>query len=502
MRLTHPNSVCEAALSATPAGARAAQAPRAHRALLVTYLFPPTGGSGVQRAAKLAKYLPRFGWELDVLTAAHDRFPWRDESLLDDVRTAHAHRVEGYEPACVARRVASWLARLPGLNDKREWLEAGLQWRLARLTDGLGLGQGESLWSSAAVRQGIALCRTCKLEAVISTGPPHFVHQAARRIARGACLPWLADLRDPLVSDFDRRADDAGPRTTGSDRSNLSSPTRSRTSDLKAHGRVLERSILARADAITTTCTALAADLCMRYPQRWPDIACISNGFDPDDIAPHRHDVRKDPQVCRFVAAGAFYGRREIARLVQPLRSVLERNPQWSGRVRLAIAGTLDAEQRQRWERERPGWMELLGYLDHGAAVRLAAEAACAIVVVPRCEHGMLSVPGKTFELLALPTHVLGLVPAGSDAERILVETGAATAAAFEDARAVAEAMERIIRAHLAGTLETNRPPRAIERYDRSGIARQFAERLDRLVGERRSAAPWNTTAEGVTEVA
>ena len=426
MRLTHPNSVCEAALSATPAGARAAQAPRAHRALLVTYLFPPTGGSGVQRAAKLAKYLPRFGWELDVLTAAHDRFPWRDESLLDDVRTAHAHRVEGYEPACVARRVASWLAR----------------------------------------------------------------------------LPWLADLRDPLVSDFDRRADDAGPRTTGSDRSNLSSPTRSRTSDLKAHGRVLERSILARADAITTTCTALAADLCMRYPQRWPDIACISNGFDPDDIAPHRHDVRKDPQVCRFVAAGAFYGRREIARLVQPLRSVLERNPQWSGRVRLAIAGTLDAEQRQRWERERPGWMELLGYLDHGAAVRLAAEAACAIVVVPRCEHGMLSVPGKTFELLALPTHVLGLVPAGSDAERILVETGAATAAAFEDARAVAEAMERIIRAHLAGTLETNRPPRAIERYDRSGIARQFAERLDRLVGERRSAAPWNTTAEGVTEVA
>ena len=30
--------------------------------LFITYHFPPTGGSGVQRGLKFAKYLPQFGF--------------------------------------------------------------------------------------------------------------------------------------------------------------------------------------------------------------------------------------------------------------------------------------------------------------------------------------------------------------------------------------------------------------------------------------------------------
>ena len=43
---------------------------RAHpkRVLFVSYLFPPTGGVGVQRVAKFVKYLPEFGWRSSVLT--------------------------------------------------------------------------------------------------------------------------------------------------------------------------------------------------------------------------------------------------------------------------------------------------------------------------------------------------------------------------------------------------------------------------------------------------
>ena len=37
--------------------------------LLVTYSFPPVGGTGVMRAASLARYLPAEGIRLDVLTA-------------------------------------------------------------------------------------------------------------------------------------------------------------------------------------------------------------------------------------------------------------------------------------------------------------------------------------------------------------------------------------------------------------------------------------------------
>lgn len=37
--------------------------------LLVTYSFPPVGGTGVMRASSLARYFPAEGIRLDVLTA-------------------------------------------------------------------------------------------------------------------------------------------------------------------------------------------------------------------------------------------------------------------------------------------------------------------------------------------------------------------------------------------------------------------------------------------------
>src|SRR3990172_10689049 len=52
---------------------------------MIAYAFPPTGGSGVQRSAKFAKYLPRFGWLPTVWTVEEaDGLP-RDETLCEDL---------------------------------------------------------------------------------------------------------------------------------------------------------------------------------------------------------------------------------------------------------------------------------------------------------------------------------------------------------------------------------------------------------------------------------
>ncbi len=244
------------------------------RALLISYLFPPTGGSGVQRAAKLARYLPLHGWDVEVMTAAHERFPWSDASLLADLPlNCRVYRVAGWEPACMARAVTSPLDGIPGARSVRRWLEDRIYWRSIRLTARLGLDNGESLWNP--VRTAVCLHRRKSYDALISTGPPHFVHRVAMRLADRTGLPWLADLRDPLVSDFDRAA---------------ASESRA------ASAAVLEREILSKAARIVTTSPAFSGDLRKRYPHA--DILTIPNGFDPEDIRPHlwraRHaDIRK-----------------------------------------------------------------------------------------------------------------------------------------------------------------------------------------------------------------
>jgi glycosyltransferase involved in cell wall biosynthesis len=437
------------------------------RVLLISYIFPPTGGSAVQRPAKLVKYLPSAGWTVEVLTAGHDRFPWRDDSLLSDIPPdCRVHRVPGYEPACVAERIAAVLGRQPG--DEGDTLarhiEDSLQWRLNALLARLGIEDAQSLWVRPAARFATRRHRQAPFDVVISTGPPHFVHRVAWRMARQTNVPWIADVRDPLISDFDRTP--AGRRKT-------------------LAMRKLEQAIMTQAAMIITTCPSFVDELRHRYPGRAAeDIRCITNGFDRDDLQLlEAEDVARprDAVECVFVAAGAFYGRREVVRIVEPLRRVLERHPAWRDRVRLVIAGTLDAEQHRRWQQDRPEWLTLAGYLDHREAVRLAVRSACAIVPVPDCRHGNTSIPGKTFELMALPVHILALAPPDGDTARIVAGAGASTIAPFEDAAQVASAMEGIITDHFAGRLASHRAWDRIDCYDRLFVAADFARCLERV---------------------
>ena len=54
-------------------------------ALLISYAFPPVGGAGVQRTAKLVKFLHEFGISPSVLTVRNPSVPLRDEALMRDI---------------------------------------------------------------------------------------------------------------------------------------------------------------------------------------------------------------------------------------------------------------------------------------------------------------------------------------------------------------------------------------------------------------------------------
>jgi len=55
------------------------------KALIITYYWPPSGGAGVQRWLKFAKYLREFGWEPVIYTPENPEYPAIDPSLEKDV---------------------------------------------------------------------------------------------------------------------------------------------------------------------------------------------------------------------------------------------------------------------------------------------------------------------------------------------------------------------------------------------------------------------------------
>src|SRR5687767_4502565 len=55
------------------------------KVLVVAYIFPPIGGSGVQRTVKFVKYLAEFGWQPVVLSVSNPPLSEMDYSLLEEL---------------------------------------------------------------------------------------------------------------------------------------------------------------------------------------------------------------------------------------------------------------------------------------------------------------------------------------------------------------------------------------------------------------------------------
>jgi hypothetical protein len=77
------------------------------RALIVSYVFPPTGGAGVGRVLKLAKYLPAHDVTPAVLTVANPSVPITDHSLEKDVSPGlEVVRARTFEPGYRVKQAA------------------------------------------------------------------------------------------------------------------------------------------------------------------------------------------------------------------------------------------------------------------------------------------------------------------------------------------------------------------------------------------------------------
>ena len=76
------------------------------RALIISYYWPPSGGSGVQRWVKFAKYLPSEGWQPVIYTPENPELTAIDESLCKEIPPeAEIIRTHITEPYDLYRRL-------------------------------------------------------------------------------------------------------------------------------------------------------------------------------------------------------------------------------------------------------------------------------------------------------------------------------------------------------------------------------------------------------------
>ena len=172
------------------------------KVLIITYYWPPSGGSGVQRWLKFVKYLPGFGFEPYVFTPENPSFSIRDESLsLDVPKEAEIIRFPIWEPYDAFFRIASFFGskKPPESAGFVAGKEMSLFQKISTWIRGnFFIPDPRVFWVRPSVRFLTDFLREKNIQTIITTGPPHSVHRIGYRLKKkNPSITWLADFRDP-----------------------------------------------------------------------------------------------------------------------------------------------------------------------------------------------------------------------------------------------------------------------------------------------------------------
>lgn len=382
--------------------------------LILSYYWPPSGGTGVQRWLHFSRYLEELGWEPIIYTPLNPEAPVQDPKLaaLVGPKTKVIKRPI-WEPASLYKSLSGkkgkqlhtgFLQENP--KSKTSWLQKSAMWLRANMF----IPDAKMAWIGPSKRTLSRYLKENPVAAIISTGPPHSLHLIARGLKRQTQLPWIADFRDPWTQiDWFEQL----PLTTWG---------------LGLHKR-LENSIFREADELVVVSRDMQTQM-EKLAQR--PVRLISNGYAPSDFQSFVH--KPDPHFT-ILHTGSINKDRNPSALWQSLAAFVEQNPDFAQKLRIRLIGALDASVLNDLERfHLTSYTHFETFVPHEKVIEELA--SCSLLLLPlnnvKSQKGIVT--GKVFEYLASEQPILAIGPSDGDAATILNKQEGTLMVPFETA--------------------------------------------------------------------
>jgi len=399
--------------------------------LIIAYYFPPLGMGGVQRMAKLAKYLPEFGYTPIVLTVKPIRYPALDRTLLDELpEDVKIYRSGSFDPARISHLIK---IPIPGGKLRSKIKQAGVAWPDSKIG-----------WRDQAVKEARKIVQSHTVDLILSSSPPMTGHMVARDIHQESNIPWVADFRDIWETHSPEKLFD--------------DPTLIE----KSHG--LLASICTDAHGLTCVNDSIGAML--------PASArTILGGFDPDDFK--TIDVSVDPNTFTLCYLGTISPVNPIEPFFKAARAACGKETELSERLRINLVGinNADAIDTMATTHGLQGKITCTGYLPHREALAAASATDVLLLGVPPDMPGIIT--GKIFDYLALPAPILASAPPDGEVQRLMKTYDGGICVAPEDDNSLVDALLSLFDNKRAGKTKAKGD---ISPLTRRNMARQFAD--------------------------
>ncbi|MBP5397095.1 MAG: glycosyltransferase family 4 protein [Bacteroidales bacterium] len=458
---------------------------RTKRVLVLSYYWPPSGGSGVQRWVKFAKYLPAEGWETVVYTPSNPEMPSRDESLQKDVEGVTVIRRKIFEPYGLYAKLFGRGKKGGGKVNIADAGHKSLGTRIALwLRGNLFIPDPKCLWIRPSIRFLKAYLREHPVDAIVSTGPPHSMHLIARGVAKATGLPWVADFRDPWTRVFYFKH-------------LLLTPCSQRR-----HER-LEKKVLDDASAVVAVSPMVQEEF---QSMTSTPVELITNGFDEDDFKTVKSAAKAEDSLeaptFTLTHTGLFAREGNPTMLWEVLKEKCAADAEFAAALRLRLLGKTDSEVLESIAAAGlSDKLTDLGYQAHDVAVREQMTADILLLPLRKEPESKAILAGKMFEYLGARRPILGFEDPDGAMARILGDpalTGcpesmnAGVVCDWDDKEGIAAFIDKVFslwkNALGAGANAAQDAPRSfswpfgdISRYSRRSTAAAMARLLDEV---------------------
>ena len=387
------------------------------KVLIISYYWPPSGGSGVQRWLKFVKYFREFGIEPIVLTVDPEfaTFPNYDYSLSDEIpKGIEIHTTQASSPFELYKKVRKKDAPQAGFSGEKK---TGLIDKTMRFIRGnFFIPDARIGWNKFALEKARTIIRENNIESIVTTSPPHSTQLIGLQLKREFNLHWLADLRDPWTEIYYNQE-------------------LFRTPFAKRKDYKLEQLCLKNADKIVVVSEDIKRHFGANRPEILTKIHVIPNGFDEADfnIIPTLSNVSPNcdsgsnsqkisennlgSKIISYV--GNLGEQYPLEGFIEAFAETVKKDGEW----KLQFVGNCHNGVKTLVEKlNLSESVVFVQYVNHSEAIDYMINANVLLLIIPEIENNKGILTGKLFEYLATGNSILNIGPKDGDAATILRE--------------------------------------------------------------------------------
>lgn len=416
------------------------------KALIITYYWPPAGGSGVQRWLYFVKYLREFGIEPVVFTVENPNYPIHDSSLKGQIPDElEVIRQKIFEPNTIFRK-KNLQTGAGFLQQKPSFFQKTLQYIRANFF----IPDARKFWIKPSVKTLSTYLLKNKVDWIITTGPPHTVHLIGKKLKERTEIKWLADFRDPWTDiDYFHQL----PLTSNS----------------RQKHKALENSVLHTADMVSV----VSKTMLNKYSPKNKNCYVVTNGFD-GEIADQKILLDKKFTLTHV---GSLNADRNSTIFWKAIRTIIDENPDFEAQVQINIIGKVASEVLESIDSNQlVKYVNYIDYLPHNEVFSHMIKSQVLLLFLNNVPSAKGIVTGKVFEYLRAKRPILAIAPVDGDLAEIIELTNAGNLADFDDLDILKKNIYAYFNTYIGGNLVID--SKEIQKYHRKNLTAQLAELL------------------------